>query len=88
MGKEAISNPNNKVNSNMYNRLKMGIARISHGCGHSRAFHGHFFPLPAGTSSATLGANTEVAVTMAQMASGPPCWLTTSSMLCVSEMKM
>ena len=40
--------------------------------------------LPAGTSSATLGANTEVAVTTAQIASGPPCWLTTSSRLCVS----
>ena len=57
----------------------MGIVRISHG--HRTGI----FTLPAGTSSATLGANTEVAVTMAQMASGPPCWLTTSSMLCVSE---
>lgn len=29
--------------------------------------------LPAGTSSATRGAKTDVAVTTAQMASGPPC---------------
>ena len=47
----------------------------------SRIFSAVCLHSPAGTSSATLGANTEVAVTIAQIESAPPWRFTTSSIL-------